>query len=573
MPDPDRSEIIRKNPIGNGLDSFHISFNSVCENRNIPCSPEALVQLSQEDIQDLASSLLASLQILPITRLLPSSTGRGTLRNNLLTLISAIASNNFDYDRVKPLLAAVIAKKSDKEIWDQVYNAITESTPPPRPIASSLQQTPAAPKAETLYLVREDGAGGYRMRIQDGVLSWFTNIIKKLAALTEKYNLALIRRRPLVQPNKPIQGFTAEWKIDVGFTNKAQLRFNPTIITSGSKQYIKIDRNGIRERLVIDVVIRRAPYIAGRTTTYWKAHSENNLETPLVVKDSWQYIKREKEGKLLQEATNKNVVNVEQYYHHYTIQVHGINNDIQSNVWKGLDITTAENYRPQRSTNRIHRRVIIRDYGKPICEASSRAALLSALEDCIIGHESLRRAGILHRDISINNLMINKDNNPSWPAFLIDLDFAIREQRESASGAKGKTGTRAFMAIGALLGEHSFVHDLESFFWVLFWICIHYNGPGKNKVVPKFDKWNYMDMDELATLKVGTVSKEEFFIKILTQYFTPYYAPLIPWVNKLRKVIFGNNGPGADLALYSRILEVLRKAQKDKKVLSNATSN
>ncbi len=77
--------------------------------------------------------------------------------------------------------------------------------------------------------------------------------------------------------------------------------------------------------------------------------------------------------------------------------------------------------------------------------------------------------------MSIGNVMVGKDNR----GFLIDLDLAIYEQRVGASRAKGKTGTRAFMAIGALLGEqHSFMHDLESFFWVLFWICIHYEGPG-----------------------------------------------------------------------------------------------
>lgn len=131
--------------------------------------------------------------------------------------------------------------------------------------------------------------------------------------------------------------------------------------------------------------------------------------------------------------------------------------------------------------NRVHRRVILRDYGKPIYKASSRAALLAALEGCIEGHESLRKAGFLHRDISINNFMINEDKgNPSWPSFLIDLDLAIREEREVASGARRKTGTKAFMAIGALLEKpHSFMHDLESFFYVLFWICIHYNGPGR----------------------------------------------------------------------------------------------
>ena len=50
------------------------------------------------------------------------------------------------------------------------------------------------------------------------------------------------------------------------------------------------------------------------------------------------------------------------------------------------------------------------------------------LESCIEGHESLRKAGITHRDISVNNLLINEDdNNPSWPSLLIDLDLAIRE--------------------------------------------------------------------------------------------------------------------------------------------------
>jgi len=61
------------------------------------------------------------------------------------------------------------------------------------------------------------------------------------------------------------------------------------------------------------------------------------------------------------------------------------------------------------------------------------------------------------------------------------------------------------MAIGSLLGEnHSFMHDLESFFWVLFWICIYYDGPDRSRVVPQFDKWNYADMEELAKLKLGT---------------------------------------------------------------------
>src|SRR3954469_23664692 len=90
----------------------------------------------------------------------------------------------------------------------------------------------------------------------------------------------------------------------------------------------------------------------------------------------------------------------------------------------------------------------------------------------MVGHQSLHKAGILHRDISVNNVLVNEKDNSG---FLIDLDLAIREKRLKACD---KTGTKVFMAIGALSGQqHSFMHDLESFFWVLFWICIHYSGP------------------------------------------------------------------------------------------------
>lgn len=305
--------------------------------------------------------------------------------------------------------------------------------------------------------------------------------------------------------------------------NEEEFGFDPTIIKSGGQRYIEIQKNGTSERLIIDKLMKRAPCIAGRATTCWKAHREGDLRRPLVIKDSWQYRERDEEGELLREATDKAVVNVARYYHHKTVRIFDADDDVRNNVRKGLDITKAQNYRPGRSMispnintavetrkgrsssaislkrsssqtgasmtpkkrscsasptkadnnalpDRVHRRVIVHDYGDPIYKASSRPPLLAAIEGCIDGHESLRKVGLLHRDISINNLLINEDrSNPSWFSFLIDLDLGVKEMRAEVSGARGKTGTRAFMAIGVLLGEqHSFMHDLESFFWVLF---------------------------------------------------------------------------------------------------------
>lgn len=369
--------------------------------------------------------------------------------------------------------------------------------------------------------------------------------------------------------------------------NEDRLGLDPTIITSDGERYIEIERDGQKHRLVLDELILRKPCIAGRATTCWKAHCKEDPQTPLVIKDSWQDTRRGEEGALIQEATEKGVVNVARHYHHETVRVRGADDDVQRNIRKGIDVTKAKDYKPPNSStprvprkgrssgsatppgkrlclpsptvdqarpNKVHRRVIVRDYGKPIYEASSHAALLAALEGCIEGHESLHRAGLLHRDIAIGNLMMNEDEeNPSWRAFLIDLDFAIRDQRQGASGAKRKIGTKPFMAIGALLGEqHSFMHDLESFFWVLYGMCI---GSTRLK------DWSFMNMDKLATLKVGTVSHEELFLR----NFTSHYRPLIPAVNELRKVVFPNSGrwrETEDERLYSQMKEVLREARE-----------
>lgn len=154
--------------------------------------------------------------------------------------------------------------------------------------------------------------------------------------------------------------------------------------------------------------------------------------------------------------------------------------------------------------------------------------------------------------------------------FLIDYDLAIKTSSDRASGAPGKTGTKVFMAIGALLSEpHSFMHDLESFFWVLFWICMHYDsldeqGEVKRRIVPEYEKWNYAGTKELANLKRGLVVEEADFDRTIAG-FTPGCKSLIPCVQELRKYTFpdGKRWLGENRELYSQIKAVLDKARED----------
>jgi hypothetical protein len=179
-----------------------------------------------------------------------------------------------------------------------------------------------------------------------------------------------------------------------------------------------------------------------------------------------------------------------------------------------------------------------------------------------LGHESLVDAKILHRDISVGNVMLYEGEDDG---FLIDLDLAVKIDREEASGAPSKTGTKVFMAIGALYGEdHNFMHDLESFFWVLFWLCIHSTGSGENRRT-EFDSWNFKNMEELAREKAGLVIEEDKFSKKVDENFTAYCKLLIPCIQELRKVVFpeGKRWLGEDRRLYSEVKSVLETARKD----------
>jgi len=72
--------------------------------------------------------------------------------------------------------------------------------------------------------------------------------------------------------------------------------------------------------------------LAGWATTCWKAYREGDKsERPLVVKDSWQYPEWE-EGELLRGATERGVVNVARYFHHETVYVNWLPDDIKGNV-------------------------------------------------------------------------------------------------------------------------------------------------------------------------------------------------------------------------------------------------
>ena len=75
---------------------------------------------------------------------------------------------------------------------------------------------------------------------------------------------------------------------------------------------------------------------------------EGKSENRFVIKDSWEFEERPEEGLLLKEATDAGVENVAQYYHHETVRVGGVVDDVRNSIRKGLGDAGGRNPFQQR---------------------------------------------------------------------------------------------------------------------------------------------------------------------------------------------------------------------------------
>ncbi|POW14547.1 hypothetical protein PSHT_07357 [Puccinia striiformis] len=363
--------------------------------------------------------------------------------------------------------------------------------------------------------------------------------------------------------------------------SEQDLGFDPTFIDLDwqacvrnleSKKIQIITKHGTQE-LVIDRLNYRTAGICGRGTTCWEAHLPGDESQKFLIKDSWQPEHQRAEGDMLRDVTEKNVPHVARYYHHQDVHMAGRRVDIQSHVRGGINFETGQKIdytdervpmpAPKDFINRVHRRLVLKDVGQPIWTVDSPVRLLEALEDCIKGHQALFNAGILHRDISVNNLMIdNQTEDPDRKSFLIDLDMAVPYPMTNEEDSDARIGTKECMSIGLLMKTNSHTHldDLESFFWVLIWTCVHW--PVDQRGQYGLRSWN-----DLSPWSLG--ASKYFYLRHtheLTEKFTPRYKesqPLLDCVVKLAEIMcnppVGENELAA--AHYRKVLDVLREAQ------------
>ncbi|TFK23554.1 hypothetical protein FA15DRAFT_705339 [Coprinopsis marcescibilis] len=184
------------------------------------------------------------------------------------------------------------------------------------------------------------------------------------------------------------------------------------------------------------------------------------------------------------------------------------------------DLCSVADFRPKDATsgtfvNRTKSRITMKKYGPTIESFRSVREVLWALHDALDGLTDER---ILHRDISVNNILLGTlGATEGWRGVLIDLDVAVRQGSLRIDAADHRTGTRIFQSLSALKSfqypktthAHDHLDDFESFFYVLCSLLFFYVGPRQSNK-PKnqlLGKWGNAD----ATIALD--SKSSFILK------------------------------------------------------------
>ncbi|KAF8446915.1 hypothetical protein BGX38DRAFT_1330608 [Terfezia claveryi] len=315
-----------------------------------------------------------------------------------------------------------------------------------------------------------------------------------------------------------------------------------------------------------------APGIVTRGTRVWSGTLGG---TSVAIKYSWRSSTRPPEASLYQLAASHHVIGLA------TLVAYDTYEDIAINVrFDHALVSSPLVDRPIKIHNRHLTRTILTPIGRAIGgENLSPLQVAQGLFAGLVGHASLYfDGGILHRDVSPYNIIYT--NKPQvavheWilggnreadviggtmmhlHGALIDLDYAIEldstEGRSSA--AADRTGTYPFIAMGVLgKGEiHRYRHDLESFLYVLLWVCCYPVTPDPNSekrdimdnIWPRshpLKTWIFEDEQTVTAHKVMNIVQDEERFEGLLGRFRVGFEGFKDIARGWRKTLWGLEG-------------------------------
>ncbi|CAA7263641.1 unnamed protein product [Cyclocybe aegerita] len=283
--------------------------------------------------------------------------------------------------------------------------------------------------------------------------------------------------------------------------------------------------------LELGELIFRQHALIGRGSCVVCGKAENSHEwadKPLVVKFSFTPVTRISEGAMLEkivELAKGDTENVGMLAHLPDVLHHEAvpPGDVQSrfSAWLKNQGIGYEDRRLQ---------ILVMTELFSIKELRSTAAIAPVFRDVFKCYKWLHEvAQVIHRDVSLNNIMYRKKEDGSACGVLSDFDLALflSENKAAASTSTQRTGTKPYMAIDLLDNPkvtllHRYRHDLESLFYVL--VCLTTHEDNKDILA-----WPALGWQELA------VAKREFLRSELPVP-VPEFTTVVLWTLEMAEM-------------------------------------
>lgn len=226
--------------------------------------------------------------------------------------------------------------------------------------------------------------------------------------------------------------------------------------------------------------------------------------------------------------------------------------------------------------DRVALRLVYNDVGQPLSHLTSPRHLFEVLLAVLEDHRRLYEdAGILNYEISMDNIMATTAENgltrgryrhhdhesglinQHQPAgflsdFIYDSDY-VMHMTERLLGTKHRTGTPLFASVARLRNKaHSYRSDLESFFYVMCYVCTRYPEEEERTLTDElrrnYKSWHYQDKFGGAPLtfwatypermvgyiKAGTLMCCDQLRRHVLDRLTPTYSVVAPLLEALR---------------------------------------
>ncbi|KAJ7094554.1 hypothetical protein B0H15DRAFT_128242 [Mycena belliarum] len=276
--------------------------------------------------------------------------------------------------------------------------------------------------------------------------------------------------------------------------------------------------------------IFQAHEIIGRGTCVSRAKMKTNgKDNDVIVKWSWLAITRTPEADFVKKAIECAAESGDFWVvNHLPKILHAEQKEFdddspQRHLWKhfGDDYELRALY------------IIVQEGLRPITELTTAAELGEAFRGIFKCYRWLyEKAGIMHRDISRNNLMYRKIDGKVY-GVLNDFDLSVFRHKEPRSTSKQRTGTEPYMAVDLLVTgpppPHIYRFDLESLFYVIAYVVYQYHE-GKKIDNPPFDAWDHLPTAALRDKKYS------FLFNALTVPPTSNFSALLRLTLLLHKM-------------------------------------